>query len=295
MNVYKTLATLGVPPAFIPMAGQYLYYLPQTCDPDVSGTQVIIRALQTGLRRLGHSAIRVNGVFDEATVRAIDSVAPPAGSWQVKTWLQLLGAVADAIRNPASAQVKLRALSGYHASGDIWDDLKNIGPASSFLKWGYGVTSSSNCAPADSATKTVFIALQRQANRLGAGLVEDGVLGKATVSALQRLSSVTGVNPASCADVAGNAILIGTRLKAEADRQGVGATAGKPPPAPSSSERPGGQIYQSKEQLTGDAKDKLGIGIIEQLKPYAIYAFIAAGAAWFVFKRKKGGGKAIFA
>jgi len=279
MNVSRTLATLGVPQATIPVAGQYLYFLPTTSDPDTQGVRIIIKALQVGLKRLGHNVL-VNGVFDEATARAIDTVSQPAGSWQVKTWVQLLGNVVDALKNPQAQAMRLNALSGYTAQNGIFEDLMQIGPAAQFLKWGYGVTSTQNCAPADSATKTVFSALQRQINRNGGGIVEDGIIGKNTVAALQRLSSITGINPSTCADVANNAILIGMKLKSAADGKGVPDSAGKL--VATSNERPQGTIYQSQEALTPDVKKQLALGGLGQYLPYA---FIAAGAAWFVLRR----------
>jgi len=284
MNIRETLINLGTPAVVVPVVEQYLYLLPETTDPDMQGTAYMIRAIQVGLRRLGHK-VALSGVFDEATVRALNSVSLPAGSWRRKTWIQILNDVDDAVRNPRSRAVALRAGSGYTQQQGWFDDAKSfaLGLAGSLVKWGFG-TSKTVCVGADAAAKSVFLAVQRQANRLGGGIKEDGVIGPATVAAIQKLAGPAGMSPSTCADVANNAVLIGMRLKAEADRRGLPADAGKVA-AQLSAEKPVGPIYESKESL--DAMAKRSLGMSPGVGTYLAVGVAAAGVGWLVFRRRK--------
>lgn len=291
MNVRKTLIELGTPPVVVPVALQYLYFLPETSDPDSAGVIAVIQALQKGLRRLGHQ-IAVNGIFDAATVQAIDAISPPEGSWRVKTWIQILGDVVTAIQNPRARRAQLKAMSGYQSQGGIIDTLTSIGSGAAFLKWGYGASNKSNCAAADAATKSVFKSLQRQANRLlpiygGSPVVEDGVIGTGTVGAMQKLSSVIGIYPMECTPIANNAILFATKIKIAADGRGIAADANTV--AGSSGVRPQGPIVKSDEQLTDEKKKILGIpkGVFDEVLRYLPFAVGAAGLAWFLARKRK--------
>lgn len=287
MNPRSALSRLGVESRLVDLTIPYLYFLPRTSDPETQGVRLIIAAIQTGLRKLGHKSIRANGIFDLKTEAALNSISPPPGSWKVKTWIQLIYDVITAMDNPVSSYYELKALNSVaspHPQGDFWEDLKAIGSGTAFLKWGYGATNKSNCAPADNNTKSVFQGLQRQINRLSSmPIVEDGVIGANTVRAVQALSSVIGFTPTSCADIANQAVLIATKLKMAADARGVSADANKfvavAPPV-----QPVGTVFRSQE--TFDAAKKSGVAT-KGLKEYLPFIAIAGFAAWAANEYRK--------
>jgi len=207
MTLRHQLRALGVPTRRIPLAIPYMFFSPQSVDRNAAGVREIVSAVQGRLRALGFS-VRLTGVIDVATTRALDKLIPPAGSFAARSFSDL-------------ARISLSATRAHRAS---------LGATPG---WEYG-RSKANCV-GRGATKAVFVRLQKGINRLSSKLgtprvKTDGIIGKTTVSAARTVASRI-YKPASelwtratCETLANNATKIAESFHQKADALGAPAT-----------------------------------------------------------------------
>jgi hypothetical protein len=87
-NIPDMLRAAGVPDPLLPMAQQYAFFLPRTCDPYAQGVQLFIQAIQNVLASKG-ADLEPDGGMGIQTVRYVARVS--GRGWPDKTWVVLLG------------------------------------------------------------------------------------------------------------------------------------------------------------------------------------------------------------
>lgn len=310
LNVREMLLQLGTPPFTATMVIPSVWMTPGTTDPDSPSVIEIIRAIQRGLRKLGYTNVEVLGVLDSFTGAALNQVASPR--WMEKAWVQIMDDVLSSMKNPERKAHHIAAsMSGmgsyFEYEGFPPGPLPGIvvgtppGPlglgitiidSGVELEWGMGIHDKSNMVPipkTSGVTYTVFKGLQRQINRLGGRVGEDGILGKGTLAGLRRVANALPANSPARARTAGigdtmglaaNAATLVTLLTQEANNRGIATTANQGPTrTTASSETTSGPVTHAQ------ATASMGAG--GALKKYLPYLLLAGGVAWFASKKNK--------
>ena len=316
-NVRSMLLTLGVDSYLADMAIPFVWFIPGAVDPDSQSVIEIIRALQRGLRKAGFTHIRVTGVLNSDTARALDQVSPPRGSWMQKTFVQLMGDVIAATKNPGGIDLA-GALGSYFEYDGVppgplpgymvglppgplgvdgwWDDAvekaKSIigggaapppssGPA---LNFGKG-RDPSNIVPIPKKSGlayTAFKNLQRQINRLlskvGGRIGEDGIIGKKTLAGFKKAQTVVGQ---SIGGGGSTLDLARNAVGIAAKLQGVANSMG----IPTSVNRGAAATPTSAKEPEPVTPYKAGV--MDSVKTYAPFLAIAGGVAWYVSTQRK--------
>lgn len=305
-DVREMLLSLGVPPFIATMTIPFMWMTPATTDPDSPSVIEIIRGIQRGVRSLGYKKVSVNGVLDAQTGAALDELSP---HWMSKTWAQISGDVLGGMRNPERKAHQM----AYTSTGSYFEyDGYPPGPLPSIvvgtppgplglgasivdsgveLTWGLGTRDKSNMVPLDSITRTVFKGVQRQINRLGGGIGEDGIIGLGTSAGLKRV-----VKPLPSGDplksraagavtpmgIAANAATLVYLLTREADKRGISKNANQGPTSTvASTETTTGPVTQ-QQAASASADAQIGVAF----KKYFPFLLIAGGVAWFASKKK---------
>jgi len=301
-GVREQLLELGVPPYLVTMAIPFMFFTPGAIDPDSPSIIEIIKGLQRGLRRAGQRGVRESGVFDRATVAALNRVSPPAGSYLHKTWTDLYRDVLAACRR------------GSIGLGSYYEFSPPVGPfpgstigtvpgalgatavdAGVSLTWGLGIRDKSNCVPipkSSGPTFEVFRDLQRQINRLlplvkGGRIGEDGILGPGTLNAIRKLEPIfmQSLPAESCSQVAAQANTLSGKFAAEADQRAISPNANKGSSVTKTSvaEAPGKPVSAAELPALS-----VGGGVGSALKKFLPFLLVAGGVAFFaVHQRKK--------
>lgn len=301
-----SLRALGVPWQLINLPLPYLWLLPQTSDPDTAGVIEIVSALQRGLAKIGFGNVRANGTVDQATALALTRVA---GNWKNKTWMQIINDVVAALTDPERATRAAAAVLGGlgdYIEYDPQPGSYGAGPLPGLLvgtppgPLGLGDTATDSgatltwtpsgtaCTPSPKKSGTTYAAfsdLQRQINRLlskfgGGKIAEDGIIGKGTVAALQKVgASLAQAFPNTCAGVAGQANTIRVLLKGFADSMGIPAAANKPSTGLASV-----PVVGAAFAPPSDADSP----VMAAVKKYGLFFGLAAGVAFFAARSRKG-------
>ncbi len=318
-NVREMLLALGVQPFVATMMIPSMWMTPGTTDPDSPSVIEIIRGIQRGIRKLGYKKVWVSGVVDAQTAAALDELSP---NWMEKTWVQIAGDVLGGMRNPErkAHQMAYRQGTGsyFQYEGFPPGPLPGIvvgtppgplglgeGPsglgitltnAGVELEWGMGTRDKTNMVPipkTSGRTYIVFKAVQRQINRLGGRVGEDGIIGRGTAAGLKRVvdplpltsllkAAALGTTFTSMG-VAANAPTLYILLKKEADKRGIASGANKgPTTTAASAETTAGPVT---EQQVASAPANADVG--RALKKYFPFLLIAGGVAWWASKKKK--------
>lgn len=88
-DVGTMLEQLGTKTSLAPMAIQFAFFLPRTCDPYAAGTQELVKACQRGLAKKGYYTGPIDGGMGIDTAKAVQCVAGPR--WYDKNWVQIMG------------------------------------------------------------------------------------------------------------------------------------------------------------------------------------------------------------
>jgi hypothetical protein len=314
MNVRQMLQALGTPSYLIDLAIPFVWIPVVTMPLQAQSTIEIVRALQRGLRKIGYTAVRENGMLDAATRSALNEVSP---AWKQKTFVQVIGDVLDAMRNPErKARDIAMGLADYF-------DYQGVppGPLPSFragtppgplglgstsidngvaLEFGQGISNKTNIVPipkTSGITYAAFKNLQRQINRALAGTGsrtdEDGIIGAGTLKAFKKAASIVEATiPVFSLTVAGqntvtlaqSAVTAAASLKTYADRMGVSASANK-----GSTSTPASKAEPTPPPLTQEQANKYADNRISgAVSKYVPFLFLAAGVAWYAASQKKG-------
>jgi hypothetical protein len=310
-DVREMLLSLGVPPFVATMSIPFMWMTPGTTDPDSPSVIEIIRGLQRGIRKLGYRKVFVSGVVDAQTSIALDELSP---NWMSKTWTQIAGDVLGGMRNPERKAHQMayvrKATGGYfeyqgRPPGPLPGILVGtppgplgLGAALSVvdsgveLTWGMGTKNATNMVPMNSLTLTVFKGLQRQINRLGGKVGEDGIIGAGTLAGFKRVLSKLpassaakqrGQHLATTMGLAANSATLVTMLTGEADAQGVASNANRGPSTTSASNETATTAVTPQQVAAMSANAGIGIA----LKKYFPFLLIAGGVAWWASKKKK--------
>ena len=324
-TVREMLINFGVPDYLASPAIPFMQFTPSYSDPDSPQTIQVIKGLQNGLRMLGYHKVKSTGVFTVDSAIATKEISGPA--WRDKTWIQLYGDIQSALENPSKKAHDMETDMGlgsyfeYHGPpvGPLPGRLIGTPPGplgmgdtasdqGVVLTFGKGIKNPSNMVPIDANTKSAFVNLQKQTNRIlsamNASLVsEDGIIGVETLAGFRRAAEY-GVSKAqtwgekataeilkgflsktTTAGIASVAISAAIVMKQVADNIGAAAsvsTAAAKPKAPIKIDSTSVPMTVSDIQ-----KDEL----VGKLKKYAPYAGIAVGAAlafkYFGKKKRK--------
>jgi hypothetical protein len=313
-DVREMLLSLGVPPFVATMSIPFMWMTPGATDPDSPSVIEIIRGIQRGIRKLGYRKVFVSGVVDVHTSIALDELSP---NWMSKTWIQIAGDVLGGMRNPERKAHQVaytrKGTSGYfeyqgYPPGPLPGILVGTPPgplglgdtsvidSGVELTWGLGNNNPTNMVPipkTSGVTYTVFKGLQRQINRLGGKVGEDGIIGTGTVAGFKRVlarlpssspAKMRGQHLVTSMALAANAATLVTMLTSEANAAGVASNAnqGSTVTSASSETTAGAVTPQQVAAMSANA----GIGIA--LKKYFPFLLIAGGVAWWASKKKKG-------
>lgn len=294
MDVRQMFLALGTPSYLADMAIPFVF-LPFSSMPLQSQSMIeIVRALQRGARKLGYDHVKINGMLDAPTRRALNAVAPV---WTQKAAVQIMGDVLEAMRNPEKTARDIALGLGEFRSG-LGETVIDGGTALSF---GQGLSNKSNIVPipkTSGATYLAFKNLQRQINRLafakGVTTGEDGIIGTGTFNAWKKADEVArgavagfgySSYPAKNAlDLARHAVSIARSLQAAADYRGISASANKgatSTPAARSEPTPPPMTSAQQASYANDS------AISGALKTYLPFLAVAGGVAWFAAKKKR--------
>jgi hypothetical protein len=311
VNARSMLLDLGVGSFVADMSIPYLWFVPGAADPDSPAVIEIIKAMQRGLRSIGYGNIKVNGVLDRETAAALDQVSPPRGSWMEKSFIQLLGDIISATKNPD--RVAHKASFGGGLGGYFNYQGKPPGPLPGYmvglppgplgmdglldtpLTFGQGTKNKTNIIPIpkkSGPTYAAFKNLQRQLNRVlslipgGGRIAEDGIIGQETLDGLRRVKSAMGIfgiplKFENTLDVANRAVSLADALKTYADERGAStrANVGAATTAASISEpTPARPIISAHTEMVQSTS---------AIKKYAPFLLGAAVIAWFAATQKK--------
>jgi len=189
-NVREMLLVMGTPPYLAEMSIPYVWFTPGTIDPDSQPVMQLIEALQRGIKRLGYPGVKVNGVMDRQTAQALDRISGP--EWKSKAFIQLMGDVIAAVRNPGratdraawrKARKMVGAKIGLHGYMDLGETTDSGGMS---LTFGRGIRNPANMVPIDGMTRGVFEELQREINRIGGSVAVDGIIGEDTLRGYEK-------------------------------------------------------------------------------------------------------------
>jgi hypothetical protein len=318
MDVRSMLLELGAPRYIAEMAIPMSWFLVGTTDPDEPATIEIVKSIQRGLHSLGYKRVHVSGVLDQETAGALSQIS--GRRWMHKTWLQVMGDVINAKRNPSQKALEMsidRSASQARGALGSYFEYEGLppGPLPGYkvglppgplgmgdtatdagipLTYGEGSKNASNMVPTDGDTRAIFKNLQKQINRnlapLGKRVGVDGIIGEhtrkgalAAKSRYQKNRSYIVNVSASTVSMAANAVTLGKALKEEADAHGIGASAVANVGAVTTSD-------STKGPLTKEEADrKILVGKVTSVLPWvALAGGVAFGAAWWNKRRKKG-------
>lgn len=85
-NARTVLKELGTTELHATMAIQSMFFLPRSSRSDANVTQIIVGAVQRGLRQLG-CQVQVDGYFGPKTAACVQKVSGPR--WRNKTWMEI--------------------------------------------------------------------------------------------------------------------------------------------------------------------------------------------------------------
>lgn len=313
-DVRIMLLDLGVPQYLTEIVIPYVWFIPGAVDPDAQGIIELNMALQRGLQKLGFKKVKPTGVIDRHTAIALDQVSTPRGSWMQKSFVQLLGDVLNAMKNPDRAFAKsdiALGLAGYFEyegvpPGPLPGPMVGLPPgplgmgatamdAGVELEFGQGIRSGTNIVPipkGSGTTDAAFKNLQRQINRLlsrhpkKGRIAEDGIIGKHTFAAFQKAQIVTGISfpgDENTLEMAKHAVSIADIMESEADAMGIPKGANKGSPSTTASVSEPTPMPMTPAQAASFSQ----MGISKFLPLLAI----AGGVAWWASTQKKPKGK----
>lgn len=320
-NVREMLISAGVPSFLADIAIPFMWFIPGAVDPDSPSIIEINKGMQRSLRKLGYRDVRVSGVLDRETARALDQISPPAGSWMQKSFVQIYGDIERAKKNPEQAARRTLALAGFgeffeyrgEPPGPIpsWRagtppgplDLGSVTDAGVELSFGPGIRDKSVMVPIprnSGITYTTFLRLQRAINRLlaakseftgtapGGRIGEDGVIGSGTHKAFRKVQDAhfreSFPGDTNSAGMAAHASTLAAILEAKANALGISAQANKGSTATSAStEQASTQLSQDQAlALAARAPSEMG-----GISKYLLFFAAAGGIAWYAASKKK--------
>lgn len=88
----------------ITLAIPYLWQTPGSSDMSTAGVQVIVKALQRGLKYVGLYTKGIDGILGVGTMSALDKVLPPKGTWRSTPWVNLVQAVFEQVKKKKMAE-----------------------------------------------------------------------------------------------------------------------------------------------------------------------------------------------
>ena len=317
-TIREQLVNFGIPEYLATMTIPFMQFTPSFSDPDSPGTIQAIKGLQNGLRKIGYNKIKPTGVFTAATALAIKEISGPA--WRDKNFSQLYGDIQDVIDNPSRKVHRMETnMAGFGLGLGSYFDYKGppVGPLPGrligtppgplglgdtavdqgvTLTFGRGIKDPTNMVPIDDATKSAFLGLQKQTNRIlslmNAPLVaEDGIIGSETKIGFERAAKyglekaqtwgekgiatlLSGfLSKGSTAGIASAAISAAITMRQVADNLKAPVTVAKAKPAP--------VVDSSTIPLT--IQDVQKDELVGKIKKYVPYIGLAVGAA-FAFK-----------
>lgn len=317
-DVREMMLALDTPSFLVDISIPFVWFMPGTVDPDAASVVEINRAMQRGLRKLGYRRVKVNGVLDRETAMALDQISGHRRSWMQKTFVQILGDIISAMRDPDRTAHKMmytpESLDGYfeyegYPPGPLPGIMVGLPPgplgmgatavdAGVSLEFGQGIRNKSNIVPIpknSGPTVAAFKNLQRQINRLlsqkpGSGrIAEDGIIGSGTFAAFKKAKDISGrfLPFTSSLEIAKNAVSLASILGSKAQSMGIPVAANKgASSSPTSRSEPTPQPMTSSQ-----AAEFRSAGISSAAKKYIPFLLLAGGVAYYATTKKKGKGK----
>lgn len=88
-NARAMLESAGIGEYNATLSLPYFYFMPRSCDPFTQGVMQLVEGIQNMVRARGRTEVRVTGVIDGATGKAIEVWSGPG--WRDKNWMQIYG------------------------------------------------------------------------------------------------------------------------------------------------------------------------------------------------------------